>query len=120
MKNFVLASLFVLLSSCASETIYYWGHYQELLYDQYQTPGKSTPEIQALKLEEDIEYARSKNKPLPPGFFAHLGYQYLQMGRTADAKASFEAEKRQFPESAVLMDRFLKKFASTKTKAKTK
>jgi hypothetical protein len=32
------------------------------------------------------------------------------MGRTDDAKVSIESEKRQFPESAVLMDRFLKKF----------
>ncbi len=117
MKNSFLLLLLLGLGSCASHSIYYWGHYQDLLYDQYQTPGKSTPEIQALKLEEDIEKARSQNKPLPPGFFAHLGYQYLQMGRTDDAKVSFESEKRQFPESAVLMDRFLKKF---NTKARTK
>ena len=112
MKNLYLIILLLGLGSCASRTIYHWGHYQELLYDQYQTPGKATPESQVLKLEEDIEVARSKNKPLPPGFFAHLGYQYLQMGRTSDAKESFEAEKRQFPESAVLMDRFTKKFKS--------
>ena len=72
MKTFFLLLLPLLLGfgSCASNSIYYWGHYQDLLYDQYQTPGKSTPEIQVLKLEEDIEVARSKNKPLPPGFFA--------------------------------------------------
>ena len=112
MKKFSNVILLLLLSSCASQTIYHWGHYQELLYDQYQTPGKATPEYQVTKLEEDIEEAKNKNKPLPPGFFAHLGYQYLQMGRTSDAKESFEAEKRQYPESAVLMDRFLKKFKS--------
>lgn len=115
MKNFFLLLLFLLgLGSCAfsSKSIYYWGHYESLIYDQYQTPGKSMPEHQVLKLEEDIEKARSKNKPLPPGFYAHLGYQYLQMGRTGDAKVSFESEKQQFPESAVLMDRFLKKFDS--------
>lgn len=117
MKTFFLCLILMLLSSCASQSIYYWGHYQDLLYDQYDTPGKATPEVQVLKLEEDIEVARSKNKPLPPGFYAHLGYQYLQMGRTADAKESFEAEKRQFPESAVLMDRFTKKF---KTKGAVK
>jgi hypothetical protein len=110
MKQFIQLFLLLALCSCASKTIYYWGHYEELLYDQFQTPGKATPEIQVTKLEEDIEKARSENKPLPPGFFAHLGYQYLQMGRTGDAKTSFQSEKRQYPESAVLMDRFLKKF----------
>lgn len=118
MKSLFLL-LTLLLSSCASQSIYYWGHYQDLLYDQYQTPGKATPEEQVLKLEEDIEKARSKNKPLPPGFYAHLGYQYLQMGRTAEAKESFDAEKRQFPESAVLMNRFTSKFKA-RAKAKTK
>ena len=112
MKTLVPLFLLLLLGSCASQTIYYWGHYESLLYDQYQTPGKATPEMQVLKLEEDIEKSKSKNKPLPPGFFAHLGYQYLQMGRTEEAKTSFESEKRQYPESAVLMDRFLKKFKS--------
>ncbi len=111
MKHLVFPLLLV-LGSCASTNtnIYYWGRYQTLLYQQYDTPGKATPEMQVLNLEQDIEVARSQNKPLPPGFYAHLGYQYLQMGRTADAKASFEAERKQFPESAVLMDRFLKKF----------
>ncbi len=116
MKNLILTLILVGLSACASKTIYYWGHYQELLYDQYDTPGKATPEVQVLKLEEDIEKARSKNQPLPPGFYAHLGYQYLQMGRTADAKKSFDAERRQFPESAVLMNRFTKKFKSKVSK----
>lgn len=112
MKSFFLILIFMILSSCASQSLYDWGHYQDLLYDQYQTPGKATPEIQVLKLEEDIEKARSKNKPQPPGFYAHLGYQYLQMGRTTEAKDSLEAERRQFPESAVLMERLLKKFNS--------
>lgn len=112
MKRLAYVFFLIALSSCASKTIYHWGHYQELLYDQYSTPGKATPEYQVTKLEEDIQIAKSKNKPLPPGFYAHLGYQYLQMGRTSDAKNSFETEKRQFPESAVLMDRFSKKFIS--------
>lgn len=115
MKHLRFLFLLILMISCSSsKDIYYWGHYQDLLYDQYQTPGKATPETQVLKLEEDIEKARSLNKPLPPGFYAHLGYQYLQMGKTTEAKDSFIAEKKQFIESTVLMDRFLKKF-DTKT-----
>ncbi len=99
-----------MLTGCATKTIYYWGNYEDILYDHYQTPGKATPEYQVDKLQQDIQIAKSKNQPLPPGFYAHLGYQYLQMGKTTEAKKSFEAEKSQFPESAVLMDRFLKKF----------
>ena len=109
-KFYLLSSLIIIISSCATESIYYWGNYENLIYTQYQTPGKATPEYQVDKMQADIQKAKSKNKPLPPGFYAHLGYQYLQMGKTTEAKKSFEAEKRQFPESALLMNRFLKKF----------
>lgn len=112
MKLFLL----LLLTSCASQSIYYWGHYEELLYSEYQSPGAASPDIQVLKLEEDVQIAKSKNKPLPPGFYAHMGYQYLQLGKTEEAKRSFEAEKTQFPESAMLMDRFLSKFQKGKAK----
>jgi hypothetical protein len=113
-KKFSSAILFFLLiltlfSGCVSSTKYYWGNYEELIYTQYQEPGKATPELQIQKLEEDVQKAASKNQPLPPGFYAHLGYQYLQTGKAGEARRYFMAEKKAFPESSVLMDRFLKK-----------
>ena len=107
MRFFTFGAL--LLAGCASNNRYYWGNYEDLIYTQYQEPGKATPEYQIEKMQADIQKAKSKNKPLPPGFYAHLGYQYLQIGRTSEARKSFETEKRQFPESTVLMDRFLNK-----------
>jgi hypothetical protein len=109
MKFFILIVLSTVLSSCASSNKYYWGHYQDLIYTQYQQPGKATPEYQIEKLQADIQRAASNNQPLPPGFYAHLGTQYLQTGKAGEARKYFTAEKRAFPESAVLMDRFLKK-----------
>ena len=107
----ILAVLFfsAVFSSCASSTKYYWGNYEELIYTQYQEPGKATPEYQIEKLQSDIQKAASKNQPLPPGFYAHLGYQYLQLGKAGEARQYFTAEKKFFPESTTLMDRFLKK-----------
>ncbi|MFN3455712.1 MAG: DUF4810 domain-containing protein [Pseudobdellovibrio sp.] len=96
-------------TSCANKTIYYWGEYEELIYTQYQEPEKATPEIQIEKMNADIQKAASENKPLPPGFYAHLGYQYLQTGKAVEARQCFVTEKKNFPESAVLMNRFLKK-----------
>ncbi len=108
-KITILLVLSTVFSSCVSSTKYYWGEYENLVYTQYQEPGKATPEIQIQKLEADIQKAASKNKPLPPGFYAHLGYQYLQIGKAGEARQYFTAEKKAFPESTVLMDRFLKK-----------
>ena len=104
-----LIALLTLLSSCVSNTKYYWGEYENLIYTQYQEPGKATPDVQIQKMESDIQKAASKNKPLPPGFYAHLGYQYLQSGKAREARQYFAAKKKAFPESSVMMDRFLKK-----------
>lgn len=96
-----------LLTGCSAPTIYSWGHYEPLVYTMYAQPGKATPEMQVLALEEDFQKARAKNKPVPPGFHAHLGHLYYQLGKWDQARQQFETEKATFPESAVFMDRLL-------------
>ncbi len=105
----LLLVLSACLGGCSTHSVYYWGDYESLIYTQYQEPGKALPEYQIEKLQADIQRAKGVNKPLPPGFYAHLGHQYLQIGKTNEARQCFEIEKNQFPESATLMDRFLKK-----------
>ena len=97
----------VLFAGCASPTLYSWGHYEDLIYASYAAPGKVPPEMQVEKLEEDYQKARAANKPVPPGFHAHLGVLYFQLGKLDQAKQEFETEKANFPESAVFMDRLL-------------
>lgn len=90
---------------CQAPGIYYWGHYESVVYDMYANPGKSSPEALAARLEEDLHRAASLNKPLPPGFHAQLGYLYALSGKTDLAQQEYDKEKGQFPESAVFMDR---------------
>lgn len=75
----------------------------------YSKPDKATAEQQIVVLEEDLQKARSGNKPMHPGFHAHLGSLYYQTGKPDKALVEFETEKKAFPESAVLMDRFIAK-----------
>ena len=96
-----------LLSGCASPTLYSWGHYEAVVYATYAKPGAVPPERQIELLEQDYQKARSENKAVPPGFHAHLGYLYYQIGKLDEARRSFETEKAAFPESAVFMDRLL-------------
>ena len=96
-----------LVTGCGSPNIYYWGNYEKLVYVSYVKPDKATPELQAQLMEEDMHKAISANKPLPPGFRAHLGNLYYQMSKSDLAVAEFQKEKEQFPESAVLMDRLI-------------
>ena len=95
-----------LITGCQSD-IYYWGHYENLVYSSYAKPDKVTPELQVRVMEQDAQKAASANKPLPPGFHAHLGYEYYLMGKSDMALAEFQKEKAEFPESAVFMDRMI-------------
>ena len=102
-----LPVLIVLLLGCATPTLYSWGHYEELIYVSYATPGKASPQMQVEKLEEDYQKARALNKRMFPGFHAHLGYLYFQLGKLDQARQELETEKAEFPESAVFVDRLL-------------
>jgi len=102
-----LLALFCLVSGCATPTLYSWGHYEELVYVSYAQPGKVSPEMQVEKLEEDYQKARANNKRMHPGFHAHLGYLYFQLGKVDQALQEFATEKAEFPESTVFMDRLI-------------
>ena len=63
--------------------------------------------MQVEKLEEDYQKARANNKRMHPGFHAHLGYLYFQLGKVDQALQEFATEKAEFPESTVFMDRLI-------------
>ena len=109
MKKIYTGALFVvvLLTGCATPTMYSWGHYEDLIYVSYEAPDKMPPEKQIEVLEADYQKARSKNKPVPPGFHAHLGYLYYQIGKVAEARSEFATEEANYPESKVFMDRLM-------------
>jgi hypothetical protein len=96
-----------LSTGCAAPTLYSWGSYEELVYVSYAMPGKASPQMQVEKLEQDYQKARAENKRVFPGFHAHLGYLYFQLGKLDAARQALETEKAEFPESAVLIDRLL-------------
>jgi hypothetical protein len=102
------ASAVVLLAGCATRpTLYTWGSYEEVIYASYAAPGKIPAESQVEALEKDYQQARATNKRMPPGWHAHLGYLYYQLGKTDQARQELQTEKAEFPESAVFMDRLL-------------
>ncbi len=102
----------LLLTACASHdnALYHWNGYQEQIYEGFQIESSNTsPDKQLQKLQEEQQKASAKNKPLPPGYQAHMGFLYFQTGQADKAVLAFEAEKKQFPESAVYMDLVLGK-----------
>jgi len=113
-QKFLISSI-LLVAGCANNgSLYYWGNYETQLYAIYSDPGKSSPEQQLIKLEEDYQKARSQNKQVPPGFHAHLGYLYYGVGKTDQAFQQFETEKSLYPESITYMNSLIKRLKGEK------
>ena len=102
----VWAWLGILLPGC-STTLYSWGRYEQRIYASHVAPGTMSLEAQAAEFERDGEKARAERKRMPPGFHAQLGYLYVQLGKLDQARRELEAERAEFPESAVFVDRVL-------------
>ena len=107
---FVIVAAGFLLAGCATQKpMYYWGRYEDLVYEMYREPGKATPEAQIAKLGEDMQRAEANGQKVPPGVRAHLGYMYYVQGNLDSAANEFEEEKRTYPEATVFVDGLLRR-----------
>ena len=91
-------------TGCASKSLYYWGHYEDSIYDMYMKPGKASLPDEILRLETQIEKTAASGQFVPPGLHAHLGYLYTMEGDYATALVHFQTEKAKFPESTQFID----------------
>jgi hypothetical protein len=85
---------------CASQS-YYWGNYEPQVYAYLK--GES-PTNQLSILERDRQTIEIHAMKAPPGFYAHLGLLYMEVGNSTEAVVCFETEKKLFPEAAVYMN----------------
>jgi hypothetical protein len=109
----VLAALITAatLGGCVTQPqpLYYWDGYQQQVYQRFEST--SSAEAQIAALEESLQKARATDRALPPGFHAHLGMLYAEIGKADQVRQQFETEKTLFPESTQYMDFLMRKFA---------
>ena len=98
----------VLLSGCttAPKTLYQWEGYQPQVYEHFK--GEQGAEQQISVLEQDLQKIRATDGMTPPGYHAHLGMLYAEIGKDDQMVQEFETEKTLFPESAIYIDFLLK------------
>ncbi len=109
-----LLLVLALAGGCAKKaSLYEWGSYEDQIYVMYNSGGAVPVEEQIEALEGDYQIARSENKPVPPGYHAHLGYLYYQMGKLDQSLQSFMTEKELFPESTQYMDLLISRLTRT-------
>lgn len=101
------------LSGCApqSKSLYQWEGYQRQLYEYFK--GTDSDAQQQLRvLQAQAQKAQGAGAALPPGFRAHVGLLYLNLGRADEAQQQFESEKANFPESTPYMDFLLRRMSA--------
>ncbi len=97
------------LVGCASAPrgLYHWGPYEGVVFAGFLDPKVSVGE-QISKMEKGLQEARSANRAVPPGYYAHLAALYQRQGDVASARLNLDAERRLYPESASYLDRLVR------------
>jgi hypothetical protein len=103
----VLALVSLGMAACGGGPgLYYWNGYDDALYRHYRNPQERESFITALVTT--VREADDRGLRVPPGVSAELGYALYEEGRAADAVPWFERERREWPESKVLMDKMIR------------
>lgn len=101
-----------LLTGCAGNQtpqLYHWEAYQPQVYEHFK--HETGPQEQIAALEASLQKARAADRSPPPGFHAHLGMLYAEVGKADQVRQQFETEKALFPESAAYMDFLMRNVA---------
>lgn len=102
----------LLLAGCTTErSLYEWGSYQDTIRYSSSSPDNADVELQVERLEQDLQAARAANHRLPPGWHAHLGCLYSQLGDRDAAAVELQKEEAEFPESTAFVDHLLTNLA---------
>jgi len=101
-----LAPALMLLSGCAPQGLYYWGDYEDSLYERYVENGNQQSEAY---LRNTFTEATTQQRKVPPGVYADYGFLLFRRGDKAGAIAYFRKEQELYPESQALMNKLIER-----------
>jgi len=112
MKQILWITL-TLLVGCQSTQVFFWGSYEEGLFQEFIEPGAMPPGVRIQQLQTEIQQALTEGQHIAPGIYAHIGYLAVIAGDKTSAHKAFEQEKALFPESSHFMDHLLLKLINS-------
>jgi hypothetical protein len=98
----------LLITGCVDQ-LYDWGTYEVSVAHLCSPQRNQSIDTDRQVLAEEIEASEKAGKRVPPGKYAHVGYLAYLAGDKPAAALYFEREKQAFPESAPMMDQFLRR-----------
>lgn len=107
----------LVLAGCANRnTLYQWEGYQPQVYQYFKGEPK---QAQVEALEAGLQSILASGKLPPPGYHAHLGLLYADLGKDDEMVREFQTEKRMFPESGPYIDFLLRNVKRTDKQAES-
>lgn len=104
-RTLAITAILISLTACVTQPAQYdWADYETGLYNYYKDPTKLDAYMEKLA---DATRQGEIDGHIAPGLHAEYGYVLMTQGKSADAISEFNAEKKRFPESTVLMDRMV-------------
>lgn len=103
---------FALLSaSCTPQkkTLYTWGNYDSISYNYIKTETDENLDKLLASYENLISNQKGLRKAIPPGMCADYGYLLLKKGKKGEAIEMLKKEVALYPESAIFINRIIKK-----------
>lgn len=100
------AGLALATSGCRPPSMYYWGGYDQALYNHYRNPQDRVAYVESLRTI--IAEADQRGLRAPPGISAEYGYALYEEGRPQEAVPWFQRERDQWPESRMLMEKMIR------------
>lgn len=107
----------LLLGGCAPAELFYWGDYENSLYERYVENEMGHTEAQ---LQESFAYAESTNQRVPPGLYADYGFMLYKRGDKNGAINFFDKEKTLYPEASLLMTKLIDRVNQQKNSEQSK
>ncbi len=100
----LIAILLLFCEVGCQRTLYDWGSYERSVFNMYSSREDFSAATEIDRLQKEVERTERKNRAIPPGKMAHLGYLYLMAGDNERAQACFEKERQLFPEGGKFME----------------
>lgn len=105
----------VFFAGCATQKpMYSWGDYSSSLYKLKKDPCDENLMKHKQVLLEIMEDSKENGLRVPPGVYCEYAYILIKEGKANDALPYLDLEEKNYPESAVFIQRLKSQIAKTK------
>ena len=113
-KIFIITLVFILLSGCMQNTLYYWSGYSRTLYKYKQRPDEVTLAKHMKVIKKIFAHSEMYNRKVAPGVYCEYGYLLLLSGDAKGAEKYFALEQETYPESTKFVQLLMQNVESQK------